>query len=463
MPRRNRGVRSRIVGVVVAAVIVAVAAGLLGVTALATSTDRTRAMYEQHTVGVQLALDARYQYSAYRFASLNRASAPTPDIAQQYQAQRDQAEAALLAALEGLRSRTALPVVDQVHDDVTTYVELTAQLEQLAADGRIVEFNELRETQAGPLSGRLLEGLDGLAAAVQEEARASAAAAVEAEANARTLILVVAAGGGLLALLGGALVAHGIERRTARIRSRAQRADEALRDVAATVAVSTDAVAATAEALVAACAQSVPTTAPRSDAVVAAADEAARVAETAVGETESTTRTIARLGDSSREIGDVVKVITAIAAQTNLLALNATIEAARAGAAGKGFAVVAGEVKDLARETAGATEDIARRVEAIQADTAGAVAAIGRISEVIGRIDDHQRTIAAAVEQQTATVDEITRSAGSAADGVARIAAETAGAPADDPVPTGERARRAADEVTRTVGDLRAAVAPLDY
>jgi methyl-accepting chemotaxis protein len=491
MPRRDRGVRSRIVGVVVAAVIVAVAAGLLGVTALSTSTDRTLAMYEQHTVGVQLALDARYQYSAYRFASLNRASAPTPDIAQQFEVQRDQAEAALLAALEGLRSRTALPVVEQVQDDVLAYVELTAQLEQLAADGRIVEFNELRETQAGPLSGRLLDALDGLAAAVQDEARASAVAAVDAEARARTLVLVVAAGGGLLALLGGALVAHGIARRMARVRSRAQRADEALRELARSVAVSTGALATTVEELVASSAEVAPPTDPGSDAVAAAADEvscsvqtlaagvqqlqtslgevarsadeAVLVVQAVVGETESTTRTVARLGDSSREIGEVVEVITAIAAQTNLLALNATIEAARAGAAGTGFAVVAGEVKDLARETAAATEDIARRVEAIQADTAGAVAAIGRISEVIGRIDDHQRTIAAAVEQQSATLGEITRSAGSAADGVARITAEVAAAPADVAGPAGERARRAADELTRSVGDLRAVVDSLDY
>ena len=174
---RDRGVRTRIVGVVVAAVLVAVAAGLLGVAAIASATDRTRAMYEQHTVGVQLALEARYQYSTYRFASLNRASAPTPDIADQYQAQRDDAQAALLAALEGLRARavaggTVLAVVAQVQDDVTSYVELTAQLEQLAADGRIVEFNQLRESEVGPLSGRLLDALDGLATAVQEEARA---------------------------------------------------------------------------------------------------------------------------------------------------------------------------------------------------------------------------------------------------------------------------------------------------
>ena len=103
------------------------------------------------------------------------------------------------------------------------------------------------------------------------------------------------------------------------------------------------------------------------------ATEAARVAAQAVGVAEATTQTVGKLGDSSEEIGNVIKLITAIAEQTNLLALNATIEAARAGEAGKGFAVVASEVKELAQETARATEDISRRVEAIQADTAGAV------------------------------------------------------------------------------------------
>ncbi|GAA3155344.1 hypothetical protein GCM10010466_52860 [Planomonospora alba] len=153
------------------------------------------------------------------------------------------------------------------------------------------------------------------------------------------------------------------------------------------------------------------------------AGEGAKVASQAVAVAEATNETVAKLGASSAEIGDVVKTITSIAEQTNLLALNATIEAARAGDAGKGFAVVAGEVKDLAQETAKATEDIAKRVQAIQADTESAVAAIAEIGDIIGKINDYQLTITSAVEEQTATTGEMTRGVAEAAQGSTDIAA----------------------------------------
>ncbi len=157
------------------------------------------------------------------------------------------------------------------------------------------------------------------------------------------------------------------------------------------------------------------------------ANDAARVATAAVKVAEKTNTTVAKLGDSSQEIGNVIKVITSIAQQTNLLALNATIEAARAGEAGKGFAVVANEVKELAKQTARATEDIGRRIEAIQADTKGAVDAIGQISGIIGQINDIQSTIASAVEEQTATTAEISRNVSEAALGSREIAENVAG------------------------------------
>ncbi len=152
------------------------------------------------------------------------------------------------------------------------------------------------------------------------------------------------------------------------------------------------------------------------------AHEAAKVGTSAVKISDSTNAQVAKLGESSAEIGKVIKVITSIAQQTNLLALNATIEAARAGEAGKGFAVVANEVKELAKETAKATEDISQKIEAIQADTKGAVDAITQIGTIINQINDIQNTIASAVEEQTATTNEINRNVSDAATGSAGIA-----------------------------------------
>jgi truncated hemoglobin YjbI len=151
------------------------------------------------------------------------------------------------------------------------------------------------------------------------------------------------------------------------------------------------------------------------------ANEAARVATQAVHVAENTNQTVGKLGESSVEIGKVIKVITSIAQQTNLLALNATIEAARAGEAGKGFAVVANEVKELAKQTAAATEEISQKIEAIQTDTKGAVSAIKEISAIITQINDIQNTIASAVEEQTATTNEIARNASEAAKGSTEI------------------------------------------
>jgi methyl-accepting chemotaxis protein len=156
-------------------------------------------------------------------------------------------------------------------------------------------------------------------------------------------------------------------------------------------------------------------------------NDAAGVAAQAVQVAETANDTVAKLGESSAEIGNVIKVINSIAEQTNLLALNATIEAARAGEAGKGFAVVASEVKELARETSKATEDIESRIEAIQSETKAAVAAIIQISQIIEQINDTQSTIASAVEEQTATTNEMSRNVNDAAIGSTEIASNIIG------------------------------------
>ena len=156
--------------------------------------------------------------------------------------------------------------------------------------------------------------------------------------------------------------------------------------------------------------------------IAKSAQDAAAVARRAVEMAAATSTTMDALGRSSGEIGAVVRVITSIAEQTNLLALNATIEAARAGEAGKGFAVVANEVKELARETAKATEDIGGRIESMQSDTGRAVVAIAEIGSVIARIDELQTRIATAVDEQSTTTGEISRNITEATAGTGEIA-----------------------------------------
>ena len=187
------------------------------------------------------------------------------------------------------------------------------------------------------------------------------------------------------------------------------------------------------------------------------ATEAAKIAAAAVKVAETTTMTVSKLGDSSTEIGLVIKVITSIAQQTNLLALNATIEAARAGEAGKGFAVVANEVKELAKETAKATEDISRKIEAIQTDTKAAVDAIGTISGVINQINDISATIATAVEEQNATTNEMSRNVSEAAHGSSEITSNISGvAQAAESTSQGAGdTQKAAQQLVETSAELR--------
>jgi methyl-accepting chemotaxis protein len=150
--------------------------------------------------------------------------------------------------------------------------------------------------------------------------------------------------------------------------------------------------------------------------------ESSRIAGEAVGQAEKTDARINALAEAAGRIGDVVKLITAIAEQTNLLALNATIEAARAGAAGKGFAVVAQEVKALATQTAKATDEIGAHIRGMQTATQESVAAIKEIGGTIGRISEIAATIAAAVEEQGAATQEISRNVQQAAHGTTQVA-----------------------------------------
>jgi methyl-accepting chemotaxis protein len=195
------------------------------------------------------------------------------------------------------------------------------------------------------------------------------------------------------------------------------------------------------------------------------ANEAARVAKEAVVVANTTNKTISQLGNASTEIGKVVKVITSIAQQTNLLALNATIEAARAGEAGKGFAVVANEVKELAKETARATEEISHKIEAIQVNTKSAVQAIGEVGTIIGTINDISNSIASAVEQQTATTNEIGRNVHEAARGTADISSNISSVArvANDTAQGAHEAQIAAQSLTDLAARMKDLVAGFEF
>ncbi|MGY5885006.1 methyl-accepting chemotaxis protein [Modestobacter lacusdianchii] len=400
---------------------------------------------------------------------------------------------------------------------------LTSTAFPLGATGDIAGYSQLVRNTLQPYFDDIADGLEEEGIAQSELAAARNAAAADEASSSITLLLtvsltaiVVAAGLGFLvirrilttvrsvqasveAMADGDLTVAPEARDRDEIGQMAQSLAEAqdnLRSVMASVVASSDAVAAASEQLSASSAQisaSAEETSAQSGVVSAAADEvsrnvatvaagademssaireisqsvneATRVAAQAVGEAQATTETIQKLGTSSQEIGAVVKAITSIAEQTNLLALNATIEAARAGEAGKGFAVVANEVKELAQETARATEDIARRVEAIQGDTGGAVSAIGRISEIIGSINDFQLTIASAVEEQTATTNEMSRSVQEAAGGSTEIATNITGVStaASSTTQALGQTRQAVDELSRMASDLRTTVSRFSY
>ncbi|WP_436528530.1 methyl-accepting chemotaxis protein [Actinoplanes sp. HUAS TT8] len=489
------------VGVVAAA---AVAAGVLAVAGLASVYGHSEAVVRENMAPAQELADLRSAALQTRIAVRDVALKADKAAAVAALQKTDEAVTAAVATYRPHASDPA--AVDEFSQIWQQYISVRdAKQIPAARAGNLALFEDLATRTLVPMVTKAFAALDTAREAETSAAKAKIAAAQAQYHRARLqLILLVSIG----VLIGGAVAAYTVRRivgplrqvgavltglaggdltglaatgsrdeigrmaialdtATASLRDTVQQVSQtaaAVATAASELAQTSTAIAGTAEGAsgqtqnVAAAANDV---SARVQSVVAGAEQmssaireiaesashAARVAASAVTAATSASHTVAQLDTSSAEIGNVLNLITSIAEQTNLLALNATIEAARAGDAGKGFAVVASEVKDLAQETARATDDISGRVAAIQADAQAAATSISEIAQVIEEINQYQTTIAAAVEEQTATTGEISRNIAHAAAGTTDIAA-TIGqvATGATTTSTGMRQARAATE-----------------
>ncbi|WP_433305939.1 methyl-accepting chemotaxis protein [Actinoplanes sp. CA-030573] len=471
------------------AAVVALVVGIMGLTSLRGASNSAQLIYSSNVASIkavgQLRASVLQTRSDVANQALSRDDASTAKFTDATNADIERFGTAM-TAYRASNPASSAAVIDQLQTEWNTYTDLVkTKLLPTGARNALTEWAQIRDTQTIPALNKIfatLTTMDGLETA---DAAKNAAAAKSGYESSRTTSIITLIVGLIVALAIGAVVARmivgsltkvtyvcdglaegdltrstGLDTRDepgrmarsldaamTRLRQTITTieasaaslagASEQMSGTAANIAASAEQTSSQAQAVSAAAeevSRSVETVSSGSEQMGASireisqnAAEAARVAAEAVSITASTSATMNKLGDSSAEIGNVIKTITAIAEQTNLLALNATIEAARAGELGKGFAVVASEVKDLAQETARATEDISRRVQAIQADTSGAVSAIEEISIVIERISEFQTTIASAVEEQTATTAEMNRSVSEAAGGTGEIALNITG------------------------------------
>jgi methyl-accepting chemotaxis protein len=484
------GVQPKILSAIAIAALVAIVVGLVGLASLAKVNDSTTRLYGINVKGAALAgkIDAEVLHMRWAVASQMIAQ-DDASMARYEQEAKDAEQTARdeIAAYQQIRSTG--PLADAAAElvaDLDAYVPIRDG--ELFALGRQNDFKtwmSVRDEKVTPIQNEISAAIKAMVDGETAAAKAESDAGDRTYASSKALVLVALVVGTLVAVGLGAFIARSIVRNLRRVQAVAEAiersdltlrsgvtandevgrmgraldgATDALREMVGLIDMSASSLAGSAEELSATTTQiasGAEETSAQAGVVSSAAEqvssnigtvasgveemgasigeisknasEALHVATTAVGAAERSSTAIQRLGESSKQIGDVVRTITAIAEQTNLLALNATIEAARAGEAGKGFAVVAGEVKDLARATGEATGDISSRVEAIQADTDRAVEAIGEIAEIIASINDFQSSIASAVEQQTATTGEMARSVAEAATGSGEIASNISG------------------------------------
>jgi len=479
---RTMGMRSSLLAAAAVAMLVALVVGAVGILRTSSVADRAEAIYTESLQPLNTLKDIE-QLIWHGLSGLTNAD---PVKAKGYTTESDETYDVVSSRVKeydampvGAAAKAGMAVFAA---DWAKYMELRQQSADLKAAGKLVEWQNFRSTTLNPALATALTQLQGLITLSQKSAAATAAKARSAARQARDVIGAALVIGLLVAAVFSVAVARALTRRLAALQGvlsamaagdlsehepdnarneigdmsrsvhhavhafrtamqtlsvmstglagRSTDLKRASRDLSGSTDQTSSRVGAidTAAGEVTAGVQAVAGGAEEMGAAIReiaiSATEAAQVAQSAVRSAAEAEELMVRLDASSAEIDSVVKAITAIAEQTNLLALNATIEAARAGESGKGFAVVAGEVKDLAQETATATEEISRRTEAIQADSRVAVTSIIAIGQVIQKINDYQNTIASAVEQQSATTSGMTGELGRAASGSSEISSQ---------------------------------------